>query len=1013
MGDDCATPVPVPDPECTDELAAMSAACGGSSPTTCTDACLEAVETLQSCGENTASTDELTLIADEIVPAARDICAVCDGEKAAATTSCRADVLTAEPASCSASCYENVRALLTCSASIGRPEPNVETWLSFCSLANRDCLLRWLDDDGTTGLGACPATGSRCPRACQSAFSSLYRFCNEDEAFDTRPQLVARARALTCQWSANFYDWRTTYDECSVTCGGGEQLATHTCYDIDDNVVDAPFCGNAPPSTRVCNLQACETFTWQLTGYEECNRPCGGGLASPIVDCVSSYTGVTDASACADVPMPQPLGCNTQSCPSFFWISSDWSDCSESCGGGERTRVATCMQDVDGTESVADSANCEADERPAESEVCNDQPCITYSWRAGDWRECTGCGPDSSRRRSVRCIDSLGRPAQSQQCVAADRPMAVERGCGEPCPPYAWQTGPWLPCDALCGGGVAARDLSCTDVTASELRGQDIIVDDDFCAGLTPPAASRECNTQLCPIALWVIDGDWSACSEECGGGVSTLPVRCTVDGADREDAACAAIQPAFETERACNTQPCDPCDDVTCKNGGECDGGACTCLVGFSGELCEVDERSAEPPCNGSLVLGDCCELPNTPDAADGCCSVSDLDGCGICGGTGALQPDGECCESGVISPVDGCCAAGQSLDAVCGLCVDAATDNTPRAIDQNGECCEGTLQAGGECCPLPYEQDDCGICQGSNACKLQVNSFVQALLSPGQDGTVVSGVVTNALQQALNIDFNRLNATSEFVETEVHNSRRRRLLQDFVPLETSVSIAYADGADMASVQEQAVAQMVDDESEFADASSDSLAVDSESVSGALAGDCGNQLCEVGEDSSNCPSDCPVLRDCAGGGVCSGHGRCNRLTGQCTCNTGWAGDGCSGCEATLELRGGVCTTPLAEQLAQLRRRAAEAVPDAPTREDEGTAGPLAAVQTLLRSQTAAAIAGVLLFVLLVAFVVWRYRVRKAGKKAPRTHKGVGQLVSMSHMPVISTQMRAVRPTRT
>ena len=35
-----------------------------------------------------------------------------------------------------------------------------------------------------------------------------------------------------------------------------------------------------------------------------------------------------------------------------------------------------------------------------------------------------------------------------------------------------------------------------------------------------------------------------------------------------------------------------DKCKDVTCQNGGVCDGGNCTCLIGYEGTNCETKSR-------------------------------------------------------------------------------------------------------------------------------------------------------------------------------------------------------------------------------------------------------------------------------------------------------------------------------------------------------------------------------------------------------------------------------------
>lgn len=37
-----------------------------------------------------------------------------------------------------------------------------------------------------------------------------------------------------------------------------------------------------------------------------------------------------------------------------------------------------------------------------------------------------------------------------------------------------------------------------------------------------------------------------------------------------------------------------DPCDDISCENGGNCDDGTCICEDGYSGENCEIENRQA-----------------------------------------------------------------------------------------------------------------------------------------------------------------------------------------------------------------------------------------------------------------------------------------------------------------------------------------------------------------------------------------------------------------------------------
>ena len=49
-----------------------------------------------------------------------------------------------------------------------------------------------------------------------------------------------------------------------------------------------------------------------------------------------------------------------------------------------------------------------------------------------------------------------------------------------------------------------------------------------------------------------------------------------------------------------------DPCEDVTCHNGGVCSNGDCTCVTGYEGQLCEtVTNNCASNPCqNGGACV-------------------------------------------------------------------------------------------------------------------------------------------------------------------------------------------------------------------------------------------------------------------------------------------------------------------------------------------------------------------------------------------------------------------------
>lgn len=64
----------------------------------------------------------------------------------------------------------------------------------------------------------------------------------------------------------------------------------------------------------------------------------------------------------------------------------------------------------------------------------------------------------------------------------------------------------------------------------------------------------------LCPPNSWFV-GNWSTCSQTCGGGTQSRPVRCTQRAHYREESISASLcpQPAPPIHQTCNSQSCPP----------------------------------------------------------------------------------------------------------------------------------------------------------------------------------------------------------------------------------------------------------------------------------------------------------------------------------------------------------------------------------------------------------------------------------------------------------------------
>ena len=86
---------------------------------------------------------------------------------------------------------------------------------------------------------------------------------------------------------------------------------------------------------------------------------------------------------------------------SYSWSLGAWGDCSASCGGGSQTRSVTCARN-DGV--TVDDAVCLklVGAKPATSQPCNTQSCISCKYDAGVMADrCTGRYPVYSGTASL------------------------------------------------------------------------------------------------------------------------------------------------------------------------------------------------------------------------------------------------------------------------------------------------------------------------------------------------------------------------------------------------------------------------------------------------------------------------------------------------------------------------------------------------------------------------------------------------------------------------------------
>jgi hypothetical protein len=358
-----------------------------------------------------------------------------------------------------------------------------------------------------------------------------------------------------CPVDCKYGTW-TDWTECSVTCGAGGTQARQR------HIRSQPSHGGAPCTEteqhKDCDVVVCPVHC-NITAFgpfSDCDKSCGGGFKSRTRSIVSHGSAGYECPPTEDV---QP--CNTHGCPVDCEVTgfSAWGLCSAVCGPGTKTQTRVVL-----TEPANDGKICPALKHTAS---CDAGPCahnvVMSEWSA--WSECTeSCdGGTKTRTRTVESQHAedvvIPYTSQTKGCNVSPCPVNCTVGAwsswgtcsqtcgfaahngvktrvrhvktassfqGTVCPhlseseecgfvrcPVDCTVGDWSAfsqCDKSCGGGTMRRSRVPVGLMAAH-------------GGKPCPELTHHetCNTALCPIDCEV--GEWGPfgdCTLTCGGGV-------------------------------------------------------------------------------------------------------------------------------------------------------------------------------------------------------------------------------------------------------------------------------------------------------------------------------------------------------------------------------------------------------------------------------------------------------------------------------------------------------------
>ncbi|XP_026645393.1 hemicentin-1 [Microtus ochrogaster] len=329
-----------------------------------------------------------------------------------------------------------------------------------------------------------------CSVTCGKGIQKRSRQCNNPlPANGGRPCQGSDSETRHCQKKlcpvdGHWSEW-SFWEECTRSCGHGNQTRTRTCSNPSAQHGGRPCEGHAV-ETIMCNIRPCPVHgvwsVWQPWGA--CSKSCGKGSQSRTRLCNNpppSFGGAYCSGAETQMQV-----CNERHCPvDGKWAAwASWSACTVSCGGGARKRTRACSDPA----PQYGGSQCEGSD--VQSDFCNSDPCPTH----GNWSPWSGWGTCSrtcngGQTRRYRTCDNPRPSNGGRACGGPD--TQIQRCNTDMCPvDGSWGTWhSWSHCSVSCGGGERMRKRLCDNPVPSK-------------SGRSCPGDATQvsrCNTQACP----------------------------------------------------------------------------------------------------------------------------------------------------------------------------------------------------------------------------------------------------------------------------------------------------------------------------------------------------------------------------------------------------------------------------------------------------------------------------------------------------------------------------------
>lgn len=301
-----------------------------------------------------------------------------------------------------------------------------------------------------------------CSASCGQGVHYRMRPCDNPAPMNGgRDCMGERSESASCQLrlcpdDGNWGNWQS-WSPCSSSCGAGQRQRRRQCDNPPPQVGGRP-CDGDDTQNDLCNSGPCPIDgDWGRWGpWSACSQSCGIGYQERQREC-NNPRPQFNGRDCAGSGVEQQQ-CMVQQCEvDGSWGSwLPWTHCSQSCGGGIRSRQRRC----DAPRPQFGGADCVGSE--GQRDYCNNDPCPVHgNWASwGAWGSCSLTCGGGVRKRFHTCSNpppsNNGRP-----CVGS--PEDVDNCNGNPCPVDGQWTewSVWSSCTKTCDGGTQERQRQC------------------------------------------------------------------------------------------------------------------------------------------------------------------------------------------------------------------------------------------------------------------------------------------------------------------------------------------------------------------------------------------------------------------------------------------------------------------------------------------------------------------------------------------------------------------------